>query len=377
MPKKDTANSVKPHTEAKLQLYIKYLDIYLAVLTRAKGVTKINIYDMFCGEGLYDDGKTGSAIRAVEAIWSAVRTSNKEVAVNLLLNDLNKDKIQKLESILSARKSEEHGIDIKFSSYEAGELLNRLSERFQSQEKNIRNLVFIDPYGYKQISYSVLEKLLRNGLTEIILFLPIEQMYRFLGKVDDEIIDKSYLPLKMFVDQFGLSSEKINSEKEMIAAVSESLKFGGKYSTTCYSIKNHTGHYYGLFFVTNNLYGLEKIIEVKWKLDTQQGEGFTGSLQGDLLLEFEKLHTLKQIVIDRMRNGSVSNFYLYELTINAGFLPKHINGILSELQREGRLDVYNKSKNATAKKGAFKINYENWRDRRDEYDISLKKGFKQ
>lgn len=37
MPKKDTANNIKPHTEAKLQFYTHYLERYLAILLRAYG----------------------------------------------------------------------------------------------------------------------------------------------------------------------------------------------------------------------------------------------------------------------------------------------------------------------------------------------------
>lgn len=47
MPKKETADSVQAHTEAKLQFYTKYLERYLQILLVAQGIDKINIYDLY------------------------------------------------------------------------------------------------------------------------------------------------------------------------------------------------------------------------------------------------------------------------------------------------------------------------------------------
>jgi three-Cys-motif partner protein len=374
MPKKETAQSVLPHTEAKLQLYINYLERYLAILLRAKGVSQVNIYDMFCGEGLYGDGKSGSALRAVEVIWAAVQSSTKKVTVNLLLNDLDEKKVAKVESMLSNRQSVNSGIGIRSSSREASDLIDQLAVGFRSQADATRNLVFIDPYGYKPISYPALKALLENNKTEIILFLPIEQMYRFLCKVEAEVVDKSYIPLKRFIDQFGLDVNEISSEKGMIRAINNSLTFDGNYRSTCYSIKNHSGHYYGMFFVTRNLYGLEKILEVKWKLDEQQGEGFSGIAQNDMFFEFEKMEWLREKLFSLLESSEINNFDLYELTIESGYLPKHMNTILKKMQKDGVIAVTDKFNGRSARKGAFKINYQNWRDKESEYTIALQPG---
>ncbi len=55
-------NNVLPHTQAKLDLYSGYLEIFLAILSVTQHIREIHIYDLFCGAGLYDDGKEGSAL---------------------------------------------------------------------------------------------------------------------------------------------------------------------------------------------------------------------------------------------------------------------------------------------------------------------------
>ena len=119
MAKKDTVNSVLPHTEAKLQFYTYYLARYLEILIRASNIDKINIYDMLCGEGIYSDGKTGSAVRAVNAVWEAQASNKTNKTVNLHLNDLDNQKILKLKGILQKRNSEEKNFSISYSTEEA------------------------------------------------------------------------------------------------------------------------------------------------------------------------------------------------------------------------------------------------------------------
>ena len=55
---------MKPHSEAKVLFYQKYLDIKLMILVCAHFTREIHIYDLFCGRGIYADGKKGSPIRA-------------------------------------------------------------------------------------------------------------------------------------------------------------------------------------------------------------------------------------------------------------------------------------------------------------------------
>jgi len=68
MKKPDAKKVVLPHSQAKLDLYKKYLEHYLRVLSLAQFCTKINLYDIFCGIGLYEDGNVGSPIIAADRI---------------------------------------------------------------------------------------------------------------------------------------------------------------------------------------------------------------------------------------------------------------------------------------------------------------------
>ncbi|MGH1462914.1 MAG: three-Cys-motif partner protein TcmP [Neptuniibacter sp.] len=361
MPKKETAQSVLPHTEAKLQFYTQYLARYLAILLRSSHVEQINIYDMFCGEGTYSDGNTGSAVRAVEAIWKAQSPNANSKSINLHLNDLDKAKTDKLRIVLDSRESVEKNFRISYSNTEAAELLGKLPSGFKSQNSKVRNLVFIDPYGYKDISRSSLEALLALGRTEVILFLPIEQIYRFFSKTTTESVDNSYKPLKRFVEQFEIDITQIHSEKSLVAALATVLAFNNELYSTSYSIKNHTGHYYGMFFITSNLLGLEKIIEVKWGLDTQEGSGFSGTDQQDFFLETDIQDHLKNQLTVYLSDGEKTNIELYEFVLKSGFMAKHANAFFKGWQAEGRLRKFDLKKGKAAAKNTFKLTYDEYK----------------
>ena len=217
--------------------------------------------------------------------------------------------------------------------------------------------MFIDPYGYKAIRKHSLENLIADGKTELILFLPIEQMYRFRNKTIGEHVAKAYQPLKSFIDQFDLDLTTIDSEKAFIKALDAALAFNPQCYATSYSIKNHTGHYYALFFITANLLGLEKIIEVKWQLDDQEGDGFTAQPQQDFILELEKHSQLELQLEKALQSSDQTNTSLYTQVLSWGFLPKHANAIFRRWQGAGRLEVYDNLKEKPARKGTFKLNY--------------------
>ena len=66
MKEKDPRTNILPHTQAKLDLYKGYLEHYLRILCHSEFCKKINLFDIYCGVGIYDDGKMGSPLLAIK-----------------------------------------------------------------------------------------------------------------------------------------------------------------------------------------------------------------------------------------------------------------------------------------------------------------------
>lgn len=320
---------------------------------------------MFCGAGVYDDGKEGSAVRAFNIINKIYEKYGHNKDITLTLNDGSKERIDKVRDYI---KEIDYEFQTQCKNTDASDLIESLIKGFNcKQNSTVRNLVFIDPYGYKLIKKELILGLMENGRTEVIVFLPISQMFRFRKKTQDEQTETSFLPLKKFIEQFSIDLSKIDTNIDLIEEVRKAFGFKGSYYSTSYHVKNERGTHYALFFMTSNIYGLEKTLEVKWKLDSQQGEGFNNQCQPDFFLEIDKLDKLQKDLISFLLEER-DNKETYEFIIKKGFLPKHGNKILKELQQSDRLIV----KAENYRKGAFYINYSNYKKEGARIRIKVK-----
>ena len=94
MPKPNSQTNLYDHSEAKVTLYSNYLSIYLNVLRHAKMKT-IYLYDLFCGEGIYEDGGKGSPIVALECIKNHYYANGQTCPnIRVTFNDSEKSKIE-------------------------------------------------------------------------------------------------------------------------------------------------------------------------------------------------------------------------------------------------------------------------------------------
>jgi three-Cys-motif partner protein len=72
---------------------------------------------------------------------------------------------------------------------------------------NEKGIIFIDPYGYKEINILDIKDLLKTKKTEILLFLPISFMYRFIKKINTEEELPYIEPLKKLLISIYVNQE--------------------------------------------------------------------------------------------------------------------------------------------------------------------------
>jgi three-Cys-motif partner protein len=350
--------NILPHTQAKLDLFKGYLEHYLRVLENADFCKQIHLFDIFCGAGLYEDGKRGSPLLTIDCI----RNINKEIMNNgksikpitLTVNDFDAEKIENVKSNADLQGIE--NCSIEYCNKDANEMLDIVTNRIADYPHDHRNLVFIDPYGYSLISKNRIIQLLRNRCTEIILFLPVMQMYRFTNKALNENEKPQYEPLYKFIMSFFDNQNKVETKTifEYIRSIKDALSINHSYFTCSHYIEREKGSYYALFFIGFNIYGLEKMLETKWKLDTAKGRGFNQHKDTMQLCLFEEemneLDNLREISYlgeilcqNITQKKSLTNVEIYELTLRNEFLPKHANTALRDLVKNNKIREVNNS----------------------------------
>ncbi|MDP2365953.1 MAG: three-Cys-motif partner protein TcmP, partial [Ignavibacteria bacterium] len=182
---KSTRETLHDHSIAKVKLYGLYLSIYLNILDRANFVREIIVADLFAGEGIYKNGEKGSPIIAFEAIQEHLNSSKNSKKILFLINDpeksiieTTKTKVERIEEYINKNTVHSNHI-IRYSKNKFDELVPELLSIIKSMHSNDRALLFIDPWGYKEIRPDDLKLLVANEKVEILLFLPISFMYRF------------------------------------------------------------------------------------------------------------------------------------------------------------------------------------------------------
>jgi three-Cys-motif partner protein len=381
----DVKNTLQIHSQAKVEFYTAYLKRYLRILCLAQPINQINIYDVFCGIGIYDDGGKGSPIAAFDAIkglTSDEKLKRTNTQISLIINDIEQQKIERVKKYIDS--GNQNFCDVRYYNYDIEQMFNIVQKEVSNTASNTRNLIFIDPYGYKNIKKEILYKLMENGRTEIILFLPISHMHRFTQKAihDEETVQ--YEPLRQFVNSFFNSDHKMVKEQlavmEYIQFITEALQYN-KFYTTSYYIERDSTNYFALFFMSSNILGFEKILGVKWELDEEAGSGFkTPLIQKGFFDEYfmeqakeENAAKLESILLNLLAEPK-TNKQIYEETLKHEFLPKHTTEVFKIWQSSNpEFKVYDMKTGNKARKGAFYISYDNYKESEAKVQFRLEK----
>lgn len=103
---KDSQINPYEHSDIKVKLLKLYLEKYINILALAKGVHTVEVFDLFCGEGIYNNGKEGSPViilRLIKDIYYKAK-KNSNVKFNCNFNDYNNQKTVKLSNYISEKK---------------------------------------------------------------------------------------------------------------------------------------------------------------------------------------------------------------------------------------------------------------------------------
>lgn len=363
---------LEEHSKEKVEFYKKYLDLYLTVLINAEFTKSINIYDIFCGVGIYDlDDSKGSPIVAMECIKNQLKqhSKNSYKKVRLLINDGDTKRVERAKNYIEKNYNNE----FEFTHYNllSEEIFKLTISKIQKTQPNETNLIFIDPHGYKHIYKKDITNIMEAGKSEILIFLPIHQMYRFMKPKDFENEHISSLPLRRFMTEFELEYDAKNS-KEYISHVQKAFSFNEKYYTASYILESDRKNLYALFYITKNLKGLEKAIVTKWELDGLCGKGFEQKKAPSLFEELDKEEKNENCLDNWFKKIKVylqsekDNNEIYEFTLKNGFLLKHTNEVLKKLQTDNKLDFDRK-----IRKSSFYLNYDSHRDNDIRYKVKI------
>lgn len=351
MSKKENSKLIMlEHSKAKVELFARYLSIYLNVISRVPFINKIYLYDLFAGEGKYLNNEKGSPIVAIDSIKNHYYSNNKTCPeIDVWFNDDRKSKIEKdiykIERVERFAKEifKPENVSLKFTKEEYSDLIKEVIRNLDKLKNSERALLFIDPWGYKEIKPNELRDVIRNGKTEVILFLPISFMYRFAGKaMSDEDFAGGQALEKFLTELFGDKMPETTNQVKFIQEVKQQFKsfLGTKYVDT-FTIERGKNNFFCLFFFTSNKTGYYKMLGAKWDLDDESGRGFK-IVNPSQTLMFDEITAVdySNVLKDFLKSQSIiTNQDLFDFGIENGFLPTHTKKVLDELKVNNLIEI--------------------------------------
>lgn len=343
MVTEDTKTVMFAHSKAKVELYCKYLEKYLSILCNNKYITNISIFDLFCGEGIFQDGEKGSPIAAIEIANKILSMSpNFPSQITFTFNDngqsgielgvLKVDRVKKVCDSITCHPN----ISYYCSCDDFHKALNNAI--YSSQRKHNKSLFFIDPYGYKLTTPDIIKQILANKDNELLLFLPASHMYRFCAKATNNRAP-GHEPLYQFLKALFKKNipkfENIHDFINQLKNAFSSLSIDDLYVDT-FKIARDVRNTYCLFFFTKHALGFEKMLQTKWEMDDTAGLGFSikntqpSLFTGITIRNYPQL--LKNHLLDKI---STTNKELYYWGLKEGFLPTHTVKCLNYLKTQG------------------------------------------
>jgi len=108
MNKLNVKSNLLDHSEAKVRLLGEYLKRYLNIISNDGFTEKIYIYDLFSGQGEYDNGGYGSPLVALKCVkdtyFSIInRRVNKLPKIDCIFNDIDENKTAILKSTIEQK----------------------------------------------------------------------------------------------------------------------------------------------------------------------------------------------------------------------------------------------------------------------------------
>jgi three-Cys-motif partner protein len=336
------------HSEAKLKLYDTYLAKYLSILARTPYVERIFIFDLFCGEGIYEKGEKGSPIMALETIKDHYYSNHSSCPnITIWFNDIGLSEIENGVSKIER---------VKRFGEKVYRPQNVIVDFFQEDYKNLyskaihlvnntyraKGLFFLDPYGYKAIKPEDIRNMLEGNNTEVLLWLPASFMYRFANTVTHSDF-RGGEPLRDFIFAlFGQNPPTFKSVYDFVEQITGSFRAYLReleIFVDTFTLERGGGNVYSLFFFTSHIKGYETMLSTKWDMDENRGKGHTINK----FLSFSEIQLenypqkLKAFVASAEYR---TNAEVYRFGLENGFLPKHTNQILREWKKEEMIEIF-------------------------------------
>lgn len=364
----DTIWKLQPHTAAKHTILKKYLQAWMPIMTLGYNYNKrAIIWDGFAGPGIYSNGEDGSpVIRLKEALKYLNNHREQEPQLRFIFVEPDKNRYNNLHSkILELFDNNVTITDyvITPNDYKFIKIFI-IQDKFESFSENLLEkmdgkmapcFAFIDPFGFKDTPYYLIEKFAKNNRSEVFINFMYESINRFLKLPS---LQNHYHKLFGTQRWTGILDdiESYSPEERryfLHKLYKEQLHNAGFEYVISFEMKNeNNATEYFLYYGTNHIKGLEKMKDAMWSVDNSGAYTFSDYEANQTQLRFVEfdapdLNILADEIYSKFKNQKVQCSTVKEFVVTDTIFrkSKHATEALNILENERKvMTVHNRKR---------------------------------
>lgn len=363
-------------TKLKLQIIRLYFREWIPVFLarRPRAFQSVFVADLFSGKGQDAKGEEGSPLIILEEfrkffassenVWNGTKSY-------LLFNDYNHETYEELGENLK-RKGEDCVKGCKLFAqnvkcYAENQPFQEVYKKCVSTLKSPATACFLllDQYGLKEVTVELLREIAKFPAVDLIFFVSSSTVFRFAresSKNKGRTIT-NYIPvIPSEVEELDSSQVHRYVCRTFSQAINEP-----NYHFAPFSLKSQNGNINGVIFGTKNLLGLQKFLDVAWKLDGSAGEA-NFNIDGNVCYRDQrslfdedntprKLQVFEDELLEFIVKKRPNNCEVYRFCLEQGISIKRSNEVLRGLQNQNKISVV-KPDGKAARKGSFYLTWE-------------------
>jgi len=334
---KPTVWKAGPHTLAKHRILREYLHAWLPILGSQHPT--VRLVDGFAGPGEYSGGEPGSPLIMLDAYLNHRHRETIRANVEFAFIESRGDRVKNLRRVVEQRLTSVRNppvVRIVEGSFDANidAVLNAAGGVHPP------TFVFIDPFGWAESTMSMTSAIVGLERYEALIYVPLPYIARF---VTDAVVAPSLTLL--FGDDSWKAAADVADMEERVRILHEAFDAALRRScqyVRAFEIRPSANRGYTLFFSTNHPRGLEKMKEVMWKLDPDEGSHYGDSTDFDQLTFFgtgPNFRTLERLLFQHFgrREFAIEDAEAF-VVLSTPYAATHLKrSTLAVAEREGRL----------------------------------------
>ena len=330
-------------SEVKAKIVSSYFEAWARIMNKRANSDRLAYIDLYSGPGRYEDGSKSTPLKVMEFIINNKDLSQKMVTI---FNDANPEFANNLESEL--RKIDGYDnlkYEPKVFNTQIGEDICKLF----SETSLIPTFAFIDPWGYKGLTSSLIQALTKDWGSDCIFYFNYNRIN--MGLANNSV--KEHLDALFGEETASKLREEIKNlspaERELtiLNALAESLKALNNYYVLPFRfMKNgkRTSHY--LILVSKHVLGYSIMKDIMYRESSEYTDEVasfsyipTQHLQLSLLSLYDrKLDTLGEELLIKFAGKTLTVKEIYNKhQVGTPFVLKNYKTALLRLEEQGKI----------------------------------------